>query len=162
MKKYFLYIFLLSLSFTACEKDDFCTQETPKTPKLILRFYNNADKDEYKTVKHLSVWAEGKDTISTYKSMELDSIAIPLNTLAIETVYYLKMNSTDGNLANNFTNKITIKYTTEEVYISRSCGFKTYFNDVVITSDNGWFLDFTPTNLISINNEQEAHVKVYH
>jgi len=162
MKKQVLYLFIFTFSFLACEKDDFCTEEKPKTPKLILRFYNNADKDQYKTVKNLSVWAEGKDTISAYKSIELDSIAIPLNTLTTETIYYLKMNSTDGNLATNFTNKLTIKYTTEDVYISRSCGYKVYFNDVEIASDNGWFLDFVPTNFTPINNEQEAHVKVYH
>lgn len=162
MKKNILYIFFISFLLNACEKDDFCTEETPKTPKLILRFYNNVNRNEYKSVKKLSIWAENKDTISEYKSIATDSIAIPLNTLATETIYHLKMNNSDGNLATNATNTITIKYTTEDVYISRSCGYKTYFNDVEITSDNGWFVDFSPAQLTSINNEQEAHVKVYH
>ncbi len=162
MKKYGIYTLFLCFIFTACEKDDFCTKEVPKTPKLIIRFYDDANKDALKEVENLSVWAAGKDTLSPYKSLKTDSIAFPLNIDALETVYFLKRNNVDGNLANNITNKITIAYTTEDIFISRSCGYKTYFNEVTITSDNGWFISFTPNSLATINNEFNAHVKVYH
>ncbi|MGB0892206.1 MAG: DUF6452 family protein [Flavobacteriaceae bacterium] len=161
MKKNFLLLFVIALIISACEKDDFCTKETPLTPNLVLRFYDNANQTEFKSVSNLSVWAEGKDTLSNYISQNIDSIAIPLNTNATETIYNLK-NSETGNLADRKFNKLTVKYTTQDVFISRSCGFKTIFNSVEITSDNGWFLSFTPNQLETINNEYNAHVKVYH
>lgn len=161
MKKNFLLLFVIALIISACEKDDFCTKETPLTPNLVLRFYDNANQTEFKSVSNLSVWAEGKDTLSNYISQNVDSIAIPLNTLDSEIIYNLKTSST-GNITDNKFNKLTVKYTTQDVFISRSCGFKTIFNSVEITSDNGWFLSFTPNQLETINNEYNAHVKVYH
>jgi hypothetical protein len=160
MNKNILYIFLFAFIFSACEKDDICL--LPTTPKLVLRFYDNTSLEDLKSVERLSVWAEGKDTISNYTSVSLDSIAIPLNTNASETVYHLKMNAVDGNIANNVNNTITIKYTTEDVFVSRSCGFKTIFNSVTITSDNNWIQSFTPATLTTIDNETAAHVKIFH
>lgn len=160
MKKTILFVFLLTLAFSACEKDDICL--LPNTPNLILRFYDSSNPTEVKSVERLSVWADGKDTITSYKSVTLDSIVIPLNVNATETVYHFKMNSTSGNIADNTYNKITIKYTPEDVYVSRSCGYKTIFNDVSITSDNGWIQSFTPSTLITIDNETAAHVQIFH
>jgi len=160
MNKNILYIFILALLYSACEKDDICL--LPTTPKLILRFYNNTSQADVKAVDRLSVWAEGKDSISNYRSVTLDSIAIPLNTNTSETIYHFKMNSVDGNIANNTNNTITIKYTTEEVFVSRSCGFKTIFNNVTISSDNNWIQSFTPATLTTIDNETAAHVKIFH
>lgn len=160
MKKTVLFIFLLTLVFSACEKDDICL--LPNTPNLILRFYDSSNPTEVKSVDRLSVWADGKDTITSYTSATLDSIVIPLNVNTSETVYYFKMNSTSGKTADNKYNKITIKYTPEDVYVSRSCGYKTIFNDVSITSDNGWVQSFTPSTLITIDHETAAHVQIFH
>jgi len=160
MKKNILFVFLITMAFSACEKDDICL--LPNTPNLILRFYDSTNPTEVKNVERVSVWADGKDTIASYKSVTLDSIVIPLHVNATETVYHFKMNSTSGNIADNKYNKITIKYTPEDVYVSRSCGYKTTFNDVSITSDNGWVRSFTPSTLITIDNETAAHVQIFH
>lgn len=150
----------MSLVFNACEKDDICLSSV--TPKLILRFYDAANPSTLKSVQNISVWVQGKDTLSNYKSANLDSIAIPLNTNASQTVYNIKKNSVNGNIVNNSTNQLTITYTTEDVYVSRSCGFKTIFNTVTITASNGWVQSFTPSTLTTINNETKAHVKIFH
>jgi len=160
MKKSIFYILLLILTFSACEKDDICL--LPNTPKLVLRFYDVSDTTSKKDVTFLSIWADGKDTLSNYKSVTLDSIAIPLNVNTTETVYHFKMNNTTGNSIDNKFNKITLTYNPEEVYVSRSCGFKTIFNNVIITSDNGWIQSFTPSTLITIDNETAAHVQIFH
>ncbi|NVK51565.1 MAG: hypothetical protein HWD85_01430 [Flavobacteriaceae bacterium] len=160
MKKQLLYLFLIAVLFNACEKDDICLQ--PVTPKLVLRFYDNANPTSKKAVKNLSIWAEGKDTLKSYKSVNVDSVALPLNINANQTVYYLKMNNTTGNKAANKYNKLTINYSTKEIYVSRSCGFKTLFNNVTFISNNGWFQSFTPTSLTTIDNENKAHVKIYY
>lgn len=146
--------------FIACEKDDICL--SPTTPKLVLRFYDTANQTALKSVERLSIWADGKDTLSIYKSVSLDSVAIPLNVNTTQTIYHLKTNTVDGNKANNLTNTITINYTTSEEYVSRSCGFKTIFNNVTISSNNGWIQSFTPTSLTIIDTQTSAHVKIYH
>ena len=160
MKKNIIYILLFSLAFASCEKDDICL--LPTTPKLVLRFYDTTNQTTLKSVERLSVWADGKDTLSTYKSVTLDSIAIPLNVNTTQTIYHFKTNSVDGNKANNVINTFTINYTTTEEYVSRSCGFKTIFNNVTISSNNGWVQSFTPTSLTIIDNQTSAHVKIFH
>ena len=160
MKKNSIYILFLALVFTDCEKDDICL--SPTTPKLVVRFYDNANQTALKSVERLSIWADGKDTLSIYKSVSLDSVAIPLNVNTTQTIYHLKTNTVDGNKANNLINTITINYTTTEEYISRSCGFKTIFNNVTISSNNGWIQSFTPTSLTKIDTQTSAHVKIYH
>jgi hypothetical protein len=152
-------VFILIIS--ACEKDDFCIQN-PVTPNLVLRFYDNTNRETVKTAQRLSVWSEGNDTIVRYTSVNTDSIAIPLNTLTEETIYKLKMNDVDNNIANNKIATFTITYTTQEEYVSRSCGYKIIFNDVSFRSENNWILDFTPRSLTTIDNQNAAHVQIFH
>jgi hypothetical protein len=136
---------------SACETDDFCIKN-PVTPNLIFRFYDADDRETLKSVSSFYVWAEGKDTI--FKNVSTDSIYIPLNSLATETIY----NLSTGDIVNQFT----IKYTPEEEYVSRSCGFRVLFNDVTFASDNTWITDFTPESLTTIDNQNEAHVQIFH
>jgi hypothetical protein len=161
MKKNVLFILLLTVLISACEKDDFCIKN-PVTPNLILRFYDTNDRETLKDVERLSIWAENKDTITNYKSINIDSVAIPLNSLATKTIYHLKMNNSDGSITNNQTATFTITYTTQEEYVSRSCGFKILFNDVTFESDNTWITEFTPEILTTIDNQNAAHVQIFH
>ncbi|EAQ41217.1 DUF6452 family protein [Polaribacter sp. MED152] len=151
MRKTFVFLSLIIFTFLSCEKDDFCTQN-PVTPKLILRFYDDTNRESVKTVDNLYVWAEGKDSL--FINASLDSLFIPLNSAATETVYNFSKN--------NVVNQFTIQYTTENDFVSRSCGFKVIFNDVNFTSDNTWITDFEPSNLTTIENQNEAHVQIYH
>ena len=159
MNKNILYIFFLALLFSGCEKDDICL--LPTTPKLILRFYDAENRANFKNVENASIWAEGKDSLSTYTNVTLDSIAIPLNTNTSQTIYNLKR-STTGNTADNEYTKITINYTTETIFVSRSCGLKSIFNSVTIASDNGWFQSISTNSIPTIDHETSAHVKIYH
>jgi hypothetical protein len=152
MIKNSVLLFLVSVIFFACEKDDFCTQN-PVTPNLILRFYDDLDRETLKNVSSFYVWAEGKDTI--FENVTTDSIYIPLNSLATETVYNL---STENTI-----NKFTIKYTPKEEYVSRSCGYSMIFNEVTFSSNSStWIKDFTPSSITTINNQNTAHVQIFH
>lgn len=142
--------FVLFFIISGCEKDDFCTQN-PVTPRLVLRFYDINNKTQPKAVESLYVWASGKDSIIVNQS--LDSIAIPLNSIANETIY----NFSKGNIVNQFT----ISYSPSEIYVSRSCGFKVNFNDVIFNSNNTWILDFNATTT-TINSQNAAHVQIFH
>ena len=161
MRKIVLFILLSIGLFSACEKDDFCIKN-PITPNLVLRFYDANDRETIKPVKRLSIWVALKDTIAAYKSINIDSVAIPLNSIDSKTIYHLKMNNSDGSIANNQTATFTITYTAQEEYVSRSCGFKILFNDVTFESDNTWITDFTPETLTKIDNQNEAHVQIFH
>jgi hypothetical protein len=162
MKKYFytLVIILSTISFS-CEVDDFCTQ-TPVTPNLVLRFYDNDNITNTKTANRLSVIAETQ-TDSLYTDQTVDSLAIPLNGLATKTTYIFKRNEIDGNITNNEIDTLTITYTVEEEYISRSCGFRYIFNDVIINKGStGWIDSLSTSQISTINNQIEAHVQVFH
>ena len=62
----------------------------------------------------------------------------------------------------NVINQITIDYTPENIYVSRSCGYKVIFNNVTFSSTNSWITDFTPSTLTTIDNQNAAHIQVYH
>ncbi len=162
MKKRFQFVIaLLFVGLFACEKDDFCTL-TPVTPNLVLRFYDKTDTTKTKIVNPLSIIAQGK-TDSLFTGIATDSIAIPLNGFAFETVYTLKKHDTlaSGQIE-NITSEITIRYTPEEEYISRSCGYRFIFKQITIeNSTNSWIDRFTILQ-DSIINQAQAHVQVFY
>ena len=63
--------------FSTCEKDDFCI-DNPVTPKLVIRFYDNINRDIVKRVDRLSIFIESAPD-SILRQQNTDSIAIPLN-----------------------------------------------------------------------------------
>ena len=149
MKK-LLLLFVLIISITSCEKDDFCLE--PITPNLIIRFYDANSTSDLKSVSELYVWPEGRDSILV--NVTTDSIAIPLDVASTQTVYNLSM----GTLQE----QITIDYTVNEVFVSRSCGFKATFENVTFTPNNIWVNSISPTTVTTIENETAAHVQIFH
>ncbi|PQJ77935.1 DUF6452 family protein [Polaribacter porphyrae] len=160
MKKIIATIVLL-IGILSCTKDDFCL-ENPVTPQLILKFYDDANRINVKKVERFSIIADGIID-SLYTNQTIDSIvSIPLNTSVSETIYTIKMNNIDGKTSNNEIVKLTINYTPENIYVSRSCGFKIIFNNVTFNPDtNSWIKGFTP-NTSTIENQDEAHVQIFH
>ncbi|WP_397446595.1 DUF6452 family protein [Polaribacter sp. R77954] len=150
MKKTIGFLFLCIITITACEKDDFCTQN-PVTPKLILRFYDATSRTTTKEAETLYVWVENKDSL--FVDIATDSLVIPLNSNTNQTTYNL---SKDGVIE-----QLTINYVTENEYVSRSCGFKINFSDVSLSSSNNWIIDFT-TIATTLENQDAAHVQVFH
>ena len=157
MKKYYLLLSLIALLVSSCEKDDFCIE--PITPKMVIRFYNATNITQTKPVVNLSVNPEGFDEL--YSNANLDSILIPLDVTSNQIIYNL---SSESNI-----DVITINYDVEEVFVSRSCGFKAIFNNVSVTSDvsNDWIIGLTETlentiTIPTIDNETAAHVKIFH
>ena len=158
MKKTILVILTLITVILSCEKDDFCVTN-PVTPNLVILFYDANEDDEPLEVDSLYVWAEGKDSIYDFDETNttIDSIAIPLNTESTSTTYYFAQGLEK-------IDTLTVEYTTEDEYVSRSCGFKVIFNDVVITKENteSWIQFIDPEDIETIDNQEEAHVKIYH
>ena len=151
MRKYYLLLTLIALLVSSCEKDDFCIE--PITPNMVIRFYNATNITQTKSVEDLSVTPEGFDEL--YSNANLDSILIPLDVTSNQIIYNL---SSESNI-----DIITINYDVEEVFVSRSCGFKAIFNNVSVTSDvsNDWIIGLTETlentiTIPTIDNETAA------
>lgn len=155
MKQTILILLVSVALFSACEKDDFCTQN-PVTPRLIIRFYDDTNRETTKRVQNLVINSEvNSDTIARYNGVSTDSIVIPLNPNAFETVYNF---SKDG-----VVNQFSINYDIQEEYVSRSCGYKIVYTNLEFSSPtNTWFTDFTPKTLLNLNDQTTAHVQVFH
>ena len=157
MKKYYLFLSLIALLISSCEKDDFCIE--PITPNMIIRFYNATNISETKAVNDLTINISNLDSI--YTNVSLDSIVIPLDVTSNQIIY----NFSSGTNVDI----LTIDYEIEEVFVSRSCGFKAIFNNVTVTSDvsNDWIIGLTETlentiTIPTINDESAAHVQIFH
>ncbi len=140
----------MCFTFINCEKDDICIETT--TPKLIIVFYNDTIPAEKKAVTSLTVWADGKENI--YENKSLDSIAIPLDLTQNSTLYKFKSGAIIDSV--NFT------YDRKDVFVSRSCGFKTTFDNLQIESRSAnWIKNDTIKNT-TIDNETAVHLTIFH
>ncbi len=142
----------MHLTFVSCEKDDICLDST--TPNLIIQFYDNENPTELKSLKGMYVWAVGKDTLDNYNNVTLDSIAIPLNLSENITKYVIETNS--------IKDTIEFNYFRNDIFISRSCGYKTIFeNTEIVKHTLNWIKDYTIINA-TIENETAAHINIYY
>src|SRR5690606_37853789 len=119
-----------------------------------------------------SYFSANLDTIGPLNSE--NRIEVPLRTDTTATTWNFRLGSSQlGEITYN-TDVITFNYETKELYISRACGFKSYFTlnsqsgstpqPVVIENPEGdddlWMQDYTIEES-NIENEDEVHVKIY-
>ncbi|MCF6222579.1 MAG: DUF6452 family protein [Flavobacteriaceae bacterium] len=167
MKKNTLYIalmWIISSLIVACEKDEICLEEI--TPKLIIRFYDFENPNEFKPVAKINVQIEGIEGDYFDVSTTTDSIAIPIKVTEDISRFKLTINQNDGDDTNDNTDVFDLNYIREDIFISRSCGYKTIFNEVTTKlnadSDN-WIIEIeTVANPQNILNQQSNHVKIFH
>ncbi|NNK87683.1 MAG: hypothetical protein HKO90_05325 [Flavobacteriaceae bacterium] len=168
---------ILLLLNSSCEKDDICPEATPTTPQLVIRFYDIVDNDETKSVSGL--FAYGLDESNNAIPIEglnistTDSITIPLRTDQTSTRFVLHsdfdIEENDPDDPNDDVilgnpDAITVNYTPEDVYVSRACGFKTVFRNLVLTVDNdaeNWIIN-TGIVINDVEQQTQAHVQVFH
>lgn len=156
-----LFIIALGiLSFSACEKDDICTDAD--TPQLVIRFNDALNPTEFKDVQNLIVWGildnQGKDTID---NIALDSIILPLRVDASSTTFAMsrQLSIDDVNV-----DTLTFSYDVKEIYESRACGYIANFENLEVTvqqDDSVWVQTIDVDNAL-IENTASAHVKIFH
>ena len=168
MRKYFRFLVILLLISIqlSCERDEICLEEI--TPKLIIRFYNENNPNEIKSVIGLKVNIEGIDgdfsneTITTLT----DSIAIPLKVAEDRTRFILTIQSDESEDATNNLDTISVIYNQQDIFISRACGYKTVFNEAeadFVKDDDNWIKGLEAKNEpLQIIDENAAHVKIFH
>lgn len=164
MKKIILLV-LIAISFSSCEKDDICSDDT--TPKLVIEFFDITNPSNPKNVVNLKVKEVGQaNSYFTFPSE--NTISIPLRITATATKYSFILNSADTTNANE--DFLEFNYTTQNVYVSRACGYKTIFelnNDTsgVIKTDaetpDGLWMQNVVKVTNSITTENETHLKIY-
>ncbi|MDD2986358.1 DUF6452 family protein [Flavobacterium sp.] len=165
MKK-LLSIVVLCLFLYGCEKDDICTPETPTTPRLIIEFYSIVNTSVPKEVANLEIKGEGASSVINFNLVS--KIELPLKTNEDVTSYNFTINSTSETPVFN-VDKIEINYTRKDIYISRACGFKTYFslnllNPIIQTNpadDSVLWIKNIEIIKNNIENEEDVHVKMY-
>ncbi len=169
MKKQALYITLFSLLLSliwSCERDDICIEEN--TPHLIIRFFDHENPTEYKKVINLKVQIEGIDGDYTNETITAltDSIAIPVKVTEDITSFKLILNANDQDDTNDNEDVFDLNYIREDVFVSRSCGYKTLYYDVtasLINDNDNWIRSIeTVKDPQDILNQNSDHVKIFH
>jgi len=162
----FSVVFIVLLSTISCEKDEICLEDT--TPHLIARFYNQNIPDELKSVLNLKVNIEGIEGEYDNETIKVltDSIAIPLMVTENRTRFILTLPGDEEEGVEDNLDTITLIYTQEDIFVSRSCGYKTVYHDAKVTltqDDDNWIKFLEPTaDPLEIIDENLAHVKIYH
>ena len=169
----FLSVAIMTLS---CERDDICPASTPTTPNLIIEFYDFANQESVKFVPQIRVQGINNDIVlEGYEAVNADDLILPLRTDTIATQYSLRSNysnndnGTPDDPSDDFPNGnediITINYTTEQVFVSRACGYKTVFRNITLNiepdSDNWILSKQSVTDNQSVEDETTAHFYLF-
>ena len=150
----FRYLFLILLLHQSCEPDDVCNVENPSTPQLVFRLYDANQPSQLKSVDTLRV----KDT-------ENESILQLINTDSVAIPFQINSNKMDFDfmISEGVSDELLIDYQTQDMYLSRACGFQSTFiiNKIEIRSNQSWINTIEiVTNEILVDTL--AHVKIYH
>jgi hypothetical protein len=172
-----LLIFLLTIAIViSCERDDICPAATPTTPKLIIHFFDRVDTEAIKFVPQIRVQGvNNNNVLEGYNAVNVQKLELPLRTDTTATQYRLRRdysnnnNGTPDDPSDDFPNGnediITIKYITEQVFVSRACGYKTVFKNVTLTiepdSDNWIASRQSVTDNQSVEDETTAHFYLF-
>jgi len=152
MRKYVTLIILAIILIVSCEKDDICLENT--TPNLVLKFYDFENDTLTKTILIDSVRVIGYELIDDFTATTLDSISLQLDLNAYKTAYQISSAET--------LDTIYFSYDRNDVFVSRSCGYKAVFENLTIDSlTNNWIKSYHINNTI-IDNDTTAHINIYH
>ena len=172
MKK-IIALILFCFAVTNCEKDDICSESTETTPKINIAFFdiNFPATDTPKNVSKLRITGVGHpepNVLPDYDAVTKNEVLLPLKTTESSTQFTLhnnyRLDDNDNVLGNPDT--ITISYVRKEVFVSRACGYKTVFENVIITveddGDNWIKLIKAANDNQTVENEEDIHYKIYH
>lgn len=169
---------ILGFASSSCEPDDICDPNTPTTPRMLIKFYDISNPSVQKNVTNLKVIAEGMtEGVILNPSVTGDAqylangnnILLPLKTDADGVKYQFILNYGDRNPLLVNTDNLEFKYTRENLYVSRACGFKTIFNldpregythTDTTPADNMW-IQYLIVAQNNITYENETIIKIF-
>lgn len=178
MKK-ILLVFMIGLLTLSCEKDDICDANTPTTPRLIIKFYDNQNPASVRLVKDLRITSivDGVEKAIIFEKSNTEilndtMVALPLKVNENLTDYKFTFNSKSEIQSLISIDDLTFNYTRKDEFVSRACGFKTLFemnasnqNPIIINETLGittgnWIKGVQITQP-KIYNENETHIKIF-
>ncbi len=172
MKKILLLFLVIGLSFSSCEKDDICDENTATTPRLVISFYDINDPSTLKSVTNLKIIADGMTEGISYNGSTLingNTVGIPLKTEADVVNFRFILNFNDANTAIINEDILQFDYSRSTLFVSRACGFKTNYvlnqanpfthTDAAV-ADGKWMRSISVKNR-TITNENETHLEIY-
>jgi len=169
--KYLKYILLLILALSySCERDDICAEATPTTPNASVEFYDVGNPETLKTVPGFYIIGLDRDIpVPGATGTPASAISLPLRTDQESTTFdfYKDIELDDENMIiGGNKDVVTFSYTTEEIYVSRACGFKTIFTNINISVENdldNWIQTvlFVAENQ-TIQDESQVHIHIRH
>ena len=181
MKIFKLFLlFIVSLLFLTCEKDDICDPALLKTPHLLIEFYDKTQTSLLKNVQDFKVYdIDNQKYLVINQNSEVtgdgrfiltsNKLKLPLNTLKNDSKYQFIFNADDKPdiVPSKNIDILTFNYSLDYQYVSRGCGYKAVFNDLlpINLSDNTSPDQLWINNIQIINsniiNEDVLHVKIY-
>lgn len=173
MKKILSILLLIICISFSCERDDICDEDTPTTPRMIVEFRDVTLTDNPSNVTGLRVEDLDERVLEDFNDVTEDQMILPLQTdrdeMGIGVTKYRVYRDyevlADGTISGN-PDIITIEYAVEDVYVSRACGFKTVFKNIVLIiepdSDNWMEFALPENDNQTVINEDEIHFTIRH
>jgi hypothetical protein len=176
----FILIIIVTVSNISCERDDICPEDVPTTPRLILEFFDVSNQENNKNVPNLRVQGLGNSSpvLGFEGGSTENKVELPLKTDDSATSFSfirdfaINNNGTPDDTSDDFVTGnediITVNYITENVYVSRACGFKTIYRAVSVEFGDEdiadrWIRIVQPVNdNQSIEDETTTHFKFFH
>ena len=136
----------------SCEPDDLCLETYPDTPKLIVKFFDSASQESI-IINNLKV--EDIDRNLVLFTGSTDSISIPLN--------YTKQQTLLNFIFNDNQDKVYVNYNTNEVYISKGCGYRMQYllENIIVENDNENWINSLEIFNQNVVEESNHHVKIF-
>jgi hypothetical protein len=140
---------------------------------MIVEFRDVTLTENPSPVTGLRVEDLDERVLEDYNDVTEDQMILPLQTDRDEmgvgvTKYRVYRESevlADGTISGN-PDIITIEYAVEDVYVSRACGFKTVFKNIVLIiepdSDNWMEFALPENDNQTVINEDEIHFTIRH
>lgn len=178
------------MSLHNCERDDICAETTATTPRLSIEFFDAASSEDTKSVPRLTLYGEGLVTDENGEEIEptvASDATIVFNTNVTSAFLPLKIETNDESFittryilekdtnlrldtsSENDSNKdiLEISYQTEFVYVSRACGYKSRFTNLIVTillDEDNWLSTVEVVGGLEalIENEDTVHVRINH
>jgi len=173
-KNTYIFLLMVFLIFSGCQKDDICSETTSTTPHLVIKFLNSENPSNTKAVTNLQVQEE--NLLEDYFETPINDtlIKIPLRTTANFTNYIFTLNAPedpdaeigeDDALPNE--DHLDFSYGTVVEYVSRACGYQILFvgfeaSRVSEESNTNWIESIEVQQPNEITNEIDTHLFIYH
>ena len=155
---------LIVLGFLACEKDDICDGGDSETPNVVISMFDYNNSELLKPAAKVCIIADNYTDTIVYK--QTSRIELPLQITTNETGWrVLLYQPTATNDTIILTDHLNFNYQTNEVYVSKACGYKVNFTDFSTTKDNATSKSWIQSISLLTNeiiNEDNAHVQLFY